>query len=47
MAAWRTDGRLKTREEVVKGSVEDFVAALNKLFRGENKGKLVLEIAES
>jgi NADPH-dependent curcumin reductase CurA len=46
MAAWRTDGRLKTREEVVEGSVEDFVAALNKLFRGENKGKLVLQIAE-
>jgi NADPH-dependent curcumin reductase CurA len=47
MTAWRTDGRLKTREEVVKGSVEDFVATLNRLFRGENKGKLVLEIAES
>jgi NADPH-dependent curcumin reductase CurA len=46
MAAWRADGRLKTREEVVEGSVEDFVATLNKLFRGENKGKLVLQIAE-
>jgi NADPH-dependent curcumin reductase CurA len=47
MAAWRTDGKLKTREEVVNGSLEDFVATLNKLFRGENKGKLVLELAES
>jgi NADPH-dependent curcumin reductase CurA len=47
MAAWRSDGKLKTREEVVNGSLEDFVATLNKLFRGENKGKLVLELAES
>jgi NADPH-dependent curcumin reductase CurA len=46
MTAWRADGRLKTREEVVTGSLEDFVATLNKLFRGENKGKLVLEIGE-
>jgi hypothetical protein len=46
MTAWRADGSLTTREEVVEGSVEDFVATLNKLFRGENKGKLVLQIAE-
>jgi NADPH-dependent curcumin reductase CurA len=46
MAEWRADGRLTTREEVVEGGVEDFAATLNKLFRGENKGKLILQIAE-
>jgi NADPH-dependent curcumin reductase CurA len=46
MAAWRADGRLKTREEIVSGSIEDFQPTLMKLFRGENIGKLVLQIAE-
>ena len=46
MTEWRADGRLTTREEVVEGRVEDFAATLNKLFRGENKGKLILQIAE-
>jgi NADPH-dependent curcumin reductase CurA len=47
MAQWRADGRLKTREEIVEGSIEDFQPTLMKLFRGENTGKLVLEIAPS
>jgi NADPH-dependent curcumin reductase CurA len=46
MAAWRADGRLKTREEIVSGSINDFQPTLMKLFRGENMGKLVLQIAE-
>jgi hypothetical protein len=46
MAAWRADGRLKTREEIVAGSIEDFQPTLMKLFRGENIGKLVLQVAE-
>jgi NADPH-dependent curcumin reductase CurA len=45
MAQWRADGRLKTREEIVSGSIEDFQPTLMRLFRGENTGKLVLEIA--
>jgi NADPH-dependent curcumin reductase CurA len=45
MAGWRAEGRLKTREEIVSGSIEDFQPTLMKLFRGENTGKLVLEIA--
>ena len=46
MAGWRADGTLKTREEIVDGSIEDFHATLMKLFRSENTGKLVLEIAK-
>jgi NADPH-dependent curcumin reductase CurA len=45
MAGWRADGTLKTREEIVEGSIEDFQPTLMKLFRSENTGKLVLQIA--
>ena len=37
-------GRMKSKEDVVSG-LETFPAALLKLFRGENFGKLVLQIA--
>jgi NADPH-dependent curcumin reductase CurA len=46
MSAWRNDGLLKTREEIVEGSIEDFQPTLMQLFRGDNTGKLVLQIAE-
>jgi NADPH-dependent curcumin reductase CurA len=45
MAGWRSEGALKTHEEIVNGSIEDFQPTLMKLFRGENVGKLVLQIA--
>ena len=46
LAAWLKDGRMKSREDVVKGTVADFPATLNKLFSGENFGKLVLQLAD-
>jgi NADPH-dependent curcumin reductase CurA len=46
MAGWRADGRLKTREEVVEGGIDSFADTLNKLFRGENTGKLVLAVGD-
>jgi NADPH-dependent curcumin reductase CurA len=46
MAQWRAEGKLTTREHVVTGGVQDFADTLNMLFRGENVGKLVLQIAE-
>ncbi len=45
MAGWIADGSLITREQVVEGGVEAFPDALLKLFRGENTGKLVLELS--
>jgi NADPH-dependent curcumin reductase len=39
-------GRIKSREDVVEG-LANFPAALLKLFRGENFGKLVLKVAEA
>ena len=44
MAGMLRDGRLKAREDVVGGGVQAFPDALPKLFRGENTGKLVLEV---
>ncbi|MER5512708.1 zinc-binding dehydrogenase, partial [Streptomyces sp. NPDC002766] len=45
IAAWIGAGRIKVKEHVVKGSVDDFPETLGMLFRGENVGKLVLELA--
>ncbi|HWE47017.1 MAG TPA: NADP-dependent oxidoreductase [Caulobacteraceae bacterium] len=45
MGGWIAEGRLKHKEDVVEGGVDAFVTTLNKLFTGENFGKLVLTIA--
>ena len=47
MAGYLKDGRMKSKEDVVKGGVAAFPGALHMLFSGENFGKLVLEIAAS
>lgn len=44
MAGWMAEGKLKVREHVVEGGVDAFPETLNKLFAGENTGKLVLKI---
>ena len=46
MAGWMAAGKLKSREYIVKG-LETFPETLLKLFKGENTGKLVLEVAEA
>jgi hypothetical protein len=44
LAALLQQGKLQAREDIVKGGVAAFPEALPKLFRGENTGKLVLEV---
>jgi hypothetical protein len=44
MAGWLAEGKLKAKEDVVSG-LETFPETLLKLFRGENFGKLVLEVS--
>ncbi|HWE09808.1 MAG TPA: NADP-dependent oxidoreductase [Solirubrobacteraceae bacterium] len=44
MAGWLATGRLKTFEDVAGGGVRAFPETLLRLFRGENTGKLVLEV---
>jgi NADPH-dependent curcumin reductase CurA len=45
IAQWMMEGKFKSREDVVDG-FETFPATLNKLFTGENFGKLVLRVAK-
>jgi len=44
MAQYLKDGRMKSREDVVKG-LDNFPEALARLFSGANFGKLVLEVS--
>ncbi|MFR9754007.1 NADP-dependent oxidoreductase [Nocardia sp. 004] len=44
IAGWIGAGRIKIKEHVVEGSVDDFPDTLQMLFRGENVGKLVLQL---
>jgi NADPH-dependent curcumin reductase CurA len=44
MAGWMAEGKLKVKEHVVEARVDQFVETLNKLFAGENLGKMVMKI---
>ncbi|MDP3856289.1 MAG: NADP-dependent oxidoreductase [Stagnimonas sp.] len=43
MAGWMAEGKLKSREDIVEG-LETFPETLNKLFSGENFGKLLIKV---
>lgn len=45
IAQWMQEGKFVSKEDVVTG-IENFPDTLNKLFSGENFGKLVLKVAE-
>lgn len=45
LAGWMAQGKLKSREDIVQG-LETFPETLLKLFKGENTGKLVLQVAK-
>ena len=45
LASYLKDGRIKSREDIVAG-FDTFPETLLKLFRGENFGKLILQVAE-
>jgi len=44
LGSWLREGKLRSREDVVRGGVADFPDTLLRLFRGENTGKLILQI---
>ncbi len=46
LADWLRTGQLRSREEVVRGGLEQFPDVFLRLFRGENTGKLILELTE-
>jgi NADPH-dependent curcumin reductase CurA len=43
MAQWMAAGKLRSKEDIVRG-LDQFPHALLKLFTGENHGKLMLEL---
>jgi NADPH-dependent curcumin reductase CurA len=44
MGKWMAEGKLKSREDIVRG-LETFPDTLLKLFSGDNHGKLIIEVA--
>ena len=44
MGAWFAEGKLKSFEDIATGGIERFPDTLLRLFKGENLGKLVLEV---
>jgi NADPH-dependent curcumin reductase len=44
LGGWLAEGKLVSKEDIVDGGVAGFPDALQKLFRGENVGKLVLKV---
>ncbi len=46
IAQWMREGKFVSKEDVVPG-IENFPVTLNKLFSGENFGKLVLKVADA
>lgn len=46
LAGWMMAGKLKSREDIVKG-FQTFPDTLLKLFRGENTGKLMIQVADA
>ncbi len=45
MGTWISQGKITAPETIVEGGIEQFPVTLNRLFAGENLGKLVLKIS--
>jgi NADPH-dependent curcumin reductase CurA len=45
MAGWMAEGKLKHRDDIVEG-FEHFPDALQRLFKGENIGKRIVQVSE-
>lgn len=44
LAQWLRDGKLRSHEDLARGDIEHFPDMLLRLFRGENRGKLLLDL---
>jgi NADPH-dependent curcumin reductase len=44
LAEWLQAGELRSHEDLVEGEIKDFPEVLQRLFRGENTGKLILAL---
>jgi NADPH-dependent curcumin reductase CurA len=46
LAQWLRSGELRAREDVVPGGLDKFPDVFLMLFRGENTGKLILQLVQ-
>jgi NADPH-dependent curcumin reductase CurA len=46
MSAWLEEGQLKSTEDIADGGLEAFTSVFERLFTGENFGKLILKVAD-
>ena len=46
LAAWRAEGKIKSRDDIVDGGVQAFPETLLRLFSGDNFGKLMIKVAD-
>jgi hypothetical protein len=44
LAEWLNDDKLQSREDIVRAGIEQFPEVFLMLFRGENTGKLILQL---
>ena len=44
MGGWLKEGKMKSKEHIVEGGVEDFLPTLMMLFTGDKIGKLILKL---
>jgi NADPH-dependent curcumin reductase CurA len=47
LAGWLSAGELQSREDVVRAGLDQFPEVFLRLFRGENTGKLILQLTDS
>jgi len=45
LSKWVAQGKIKSKEHIEKG-IDQFYPTFNKLFSGEKRGKLVLQVAD-
>lgn len=45
LASWLSEGKLKRKEHIVKGGLEEAPQALVDLYAGANTGKMMVEVA--
>ena len=44
MGGWLKEGKMKSKEHIVEGGVEDFLQTMMMLFTGDKMGKLILKL---
>lgn len=46
LETWAEEGKVNLKEDIIRGDLDTLPFALQKLFRGENRGKLIVQIAD-